>query len=140
MIFRILVVAAGYEPKFVAKVDPARGADSDVKLKVSDAAKAGPERSLHGRVVDAAGNPVEGAVVNSHGIHRADGGGLYGSLPGVDPLAVTDEKGEFCLRRATRSRGHGCKGRGAGAGEQDFQWVNQRAANGMIWRWERERP
>jgi hypothetical protein len=36
-------------------------------------------------------------VVNSHGIERKDGGVMWGTLPGVDPLAVTDEHGEFVI-------------------------------------------
>jgi uncharacterized GH25 family protein len=57
-----------------------------------------PDRSLRGRVVDADGKPVLGAVVESHGVRRKDDAGtMWGQLPGVDPLAVTDERGEFLL-------------------------------------------
>ena len=96
LIFRILVVAKGYEPKFLGKVDPSKG-PVEIKLKPSNAANAGPERTLHGRVVDAKGTPVEGAVVNSHGIRKKDGNATWGALSGVDPLAVTDAQGEFVI-------------------------------------------
>ncbi|MDB6019134.1 MAG: hypothetical protein JWR19_3623 [Pedosphaera sp.] len=96
LLFRILVVAKGYAPKFVSEVDPVKGA-VEVKLKPSDPSQAGAERSLRGRVVDPKGNPIEGAVVNAHGIRQKDGSAIWGTLTGVDPLAVTDGQGEFII-------------------------------------------
>lgn len=94
--FRILVVAKGFKPKFVSKVDPAQG-PLTVKMDPANLADAHPENTLRGRVVNTKGEPVEGAAVESHGIHKKDGGGMWGELPGVDPLAVTDEQGEFII-------------------------------------------
>ncbi|MEO5801947.1 MAG: M56 family metallopeptidase, partial [Verrucomicrobiota bacterium] len=96
LLFRILVVAKGYKPKFVDKVDPAKGL-MDVKLTPSSFRDVPPENILRGRVVDADGKQIEGAVVESHGIRTKNGGGRWGSLPGVDPMAVTDEEGEFLI-------------------------------------------
>lgn len=97
LIFRILVVAKGCAPKFVAKVDPAEG-PVYVTLRQVDLDDVTPDRSLHGRVLDSSGKPVVGAVVESQGVRRKnDVGTMWGQLPGVDPLAVSDEKGEFLL-------------------------------------------
>ena len=97
LIFRILVVAKGCAPKFVAKVAPDSG-PVYVTLQRVDLVEATPDRSLHGRVVDPDGKPVVGAVVESHGVRRKnDAGTMWVQLPGVDPLAVTDERGEFLL-------------------------------------------
>jgi len=35
--------------------------------------------------------------VNSHGIRRKDGNATWGTLSGVDPLAVSDAEGEFVI-------------------------------------------
>lgn len=94
--FRILVVAKNYRPKFVGKIDPAKGPIT-VKLKPANLSDARPENSVRGRVVNPKGEPIIGAVVESHGIHQKDGHSRWGSLPGVDPLAVTDERGEFLI-------------------------------------------
>lgn len=96
LIFRILAVAKGYKPKFVSKVDPAKGPVT-IELEPVTSADATPDRSLHGRVVDTKGAPLEGATVEMVGVETRDGGGSWGALPGVDPLAVTDENGEFLI-------------------------------------------
>lgn len=96
LVFRILAVAPDYKPKFVAKVDPAKGAVT-IKLAPIELADAPPANSLHGRIVDTNGTPIAGAEVDAHGIRSFNGGGMWGQLDGVDPLAVTDEKGEFLI-------------------------------------------
>jgi hypothetical protein len=97
LVFRILVVAKGFTPRFVSKVDPAHG-PVDVELEPVDSAEITPDRSIRGQVVGPDGKPVVGAVVESRGIRRKnDAGSMWGQLPGVDPLAVTDEQGEFLL-------------------------------------------
>jgi hypothetical protein len=95
LVFRILIAGKGYKPKYFSKVDPAKG-PMKAELEPFDASKAPSENSLHGRVVNPEGKPIEGAVVESHGIRRGSGT-MWGSLPGVDPLAVTDERGEFVI-------------------------------------------
>ena len=94
--FQILAVAKGFKPKYADHVDPATG-PLTMKLEPVEMAAAPPENCLHGRVVDAQGKPIVGAVVEAHGIRTRGGGGRWGSLPGVDPLAVTDENGEFLI-------------------------------------------
>jgi beta-lactamase regulating signal transducer with metallopeptidase domain/uncharacterized GH25 family protein len=94
--FQVLAVAKGYKPKFVSKVDPAKG-PAQIQLDKAERTDAAPEHSIRGRVVNAKGTPIEGAVVEMQGVRTKDDRGSWGSLPGVDPLAVTDEKGEFLL-------------------------------------------
>lgn len=97
LIFRILVAAPGCKPKFVAKVDPAKG-PVNVTLEPMNSSEATPDRSVHGQVVDPNGKPIYGAVVEANGIRKKnDAGTMWGTIPGLDPLAVTDEKGEFVL-------------------------------------------
>ena len=94
--FQILAVAKGCQPKYVGHVDPAKG-PVRIELEPVESANAAPDRSLRGRVVNAKGEPVAGAVVEMEFISRNDGTGGGGIVPGVDPLAVTDEKGEFLI-------------------------------------------
>jgi bla regulator protein BlaR1 len=94
--FRILAVTKGYKPKLVEKVDPTNG-PVQITLEPITAADATPDRSLRGRVVDVKGAPIEGAAVEMVGIETREGGGKWGSLPGIDPLAVTDGNGEFLI-------------------------------------------
>jgi signal transduction histidine kinase len=94
--FQVLAVAKGFKPKYANKVDPAKG-PIKVTLDPIELADAAPGNCLHGRIKDAKGKPVVGAVVEAHGIRTRNGGGRWGSLPGVDPLAVTDESGDFLI-------------------------------------------
>ena len=94
--FQVLVVAKGYQPKFVSKVDPSKGS-LKIELEKAERTAAAPDHSIRGRVVDPKGTPIEGAVVEMEGLRTRAGGGSWGALPNVDPLAVTDEQGEFLL-------------------------------------------
>jgi beta-lactamase regulating signal transducer with metallopeptidase domain len=95
--FQILVVAKGYQPTYVNKLDPVKGMPAYVQLQPIAAADAAPDRCLHGRVVNAKGEPLAGAVVDRQGVRSNDGGGGWGRIEGVDPLAVTDEHGDFMI-------------------------------------------
>ncbi len=94
--FQVLAVAKGYKPKSVSKIDPAKG-PIEIQLDPIESSEASPDRTLRGRVVDPEGKPIEGAIVNFEGIATRDGGGRWGNIPGIDPLAVTDENGEFMI-------------------------------------------
>ncbi len=94
--FQVLAVAKGYKPKSISKIDPAEGPIS-IALERIESSDATPECSLRGRVVGPDEKPLQGAIVNVEGIQGTDGSGRWGSLPGIDPLAVTDEKGEFLI-------------------------------------------
>jgi beta-lactamase regulating signal transducer with metallopeptidase domain/uncharacterized GH25 family protein len=96
LIFRILVVAKGYKPKFVEKIDPAKG-PVNAELEPMERSDTQTENILRGRVLNGKGEPVEGAAVEAHGITTKDGGSLWGTIGGVDPLAVTDAHGEFVI-------------------------------------------
>jgi len=90
LLFRILAVARGYEPRFIERVDP-RGEPLHVTLqRKSDGIGA----SLKGRILDPDGRRVVGATVTPigviHGGHRKFGANLTDA-----PLAVTDGAGEF---------------------------------------------
>ncbi len=97
--FELLVVRDGYTPAFVKKVDPLNGAAPDAVLSprppVND-----PARVLRGRVVDAHGRPLRDAAVQPQGIQTERNGqpaSIYGTIQGLDPVAVTNAKGEFEL-------------------------------------------
>jgi len=92
--FELLVVRDGYTPTFVKKVDPLKGpaatAALTVRPRVGD-----PSRVVRGRVLDSHG-PVRDAVVEPEGLLVGPGPGtIYGTPEGLDPVAVTNEKGEF---------------------------------------------
>lgn len=77
------------------KVDPLAG-PLEVSLERFNRQSAELKTKVFGRVVDASGAPVVGAKVEPEGIQRGTGGS-WGALKGVDPLAITDENGEFLL-------------------------------------------
>jgi len=92
--FELLAVHDGYTPRFVEKVDPSKGEAAAVlsaRTPVDD-----PSRVARGRVVDTQGAPMRDAVVRPMGVLRArDHIAGYGRIPGLDPIAVTNERGEF---------------------------------------------
>jgi hypothetical protein len=93
--FQLLVVRDGYLPTFVKANDFSIGvaptAILHLRTSITD-----PTRVVKGRVIDGAGNAVPDAVVNSEGL-ETDKGELIGAIPGLDPLAVTNDNGEFEL-------------------------------------------
>lgn len=97
LIFKLIATAPGYQPEYASKVDPVTGKPVHIELKPIESADAAPDRSLRGRVLDPQGQPVEGAEVAMLGIEGKNGYGRWGSLPDIDPLAVTDAKGEFLI-------------------------------------------
>ena len=103
--FELLVVRSGYTPAFVKQVDPLAGPAPTAALTerrpVDD-----PERAVRGHVVDAQGTPVPDAVVEPKAILLAAGDSLwghavpagttvYGTVGGLDTVAVTDDQGNF---------------------------------------------
>ena len=83
LVFRVLVAAPGYQPTFVTGVDPAKG-PIEAKLK-SVSANDSPDRQMRGRVVDFAGKPIAGAVVEIRGVSRGTST-RFGGNDDVDPL------------------------------------------------------
>lgn len=100
LLFDLLVAHEGYNPALLQNVDPAKGA---IKAPLTPRrAIADPTRIVRGAVVDARGQPVRDALVQPQGIQgkmpNGRRGSAYGALPGLEPLAVTNHKGEFELR------------------------------------------
>lgn len=94
--FELLVAKAGYEPKFGGKVNPTTGAFVKTELErrpsISNSG-----RAFHGLVVDSHGLPQADAVVQPVGglWDPKTGTILFGSVPGLDPVAVTNSRGVF---------------------------------------------
>jgi hypothetical protein len=99
LFFELLVVREGYLPEFVQKVDPAANRPTAVLRSRPVAKDLG--RIVRGMVVDSHGQPVRDAVVQPQGILAEipgrGKGSMYGTIDGLEPVAVTNEKGEFDL-------------------------------------------
>jgi thiol-disulfide isomerase/thioredoxin len=95
LLFRVLVAAGDYQPKFVDKVDPSAKVLS-IKLKLASLGDT-PDARVTGRVVNPEGKPVSGAVVNIRGVTRGEST-RFGGNPDIDPVAVTDDAGKFVIR------------------------------------------
>ena len=95
LLFRVLVAAGDYQPKFVANVDPGEKALS-VKLKQASLGDT-PDTRVTGRVVNDEGKPVSGAVINIRGVTRGQST-RFGGNPDIDPVAVSDDSGRFVIR------------------------------------------
>jgi hypothetical protein len=97
--FELLVVRDGYTPAFVKRVDPSDGTPKVASL-APRMAVGDPTRVVRGRVVDPHGRKIRNVVVVPIGIAPAtkDGvGSMYGTIKGLDPVAVTDSRGQFEL-------------------------------------------
>jgi hypothetical protein len=95
LLFRLLVVGENCKPAFVTNVDPGKEPIS-VTLEPQDLAHVPPDCMVRGRLVDSKGAPVKHATVEGrmalfkNGIEQA-------LLRDIDPLAVSDERGQFVL-------------------------------------------
>ena len=88
------MVAKGFEPAFFTKVDPRKG-PLEAGLKPRAAATMPPSQIILGRVLDPAKKPLANAVIL-----------LESGVPaGTDPMAVTDERGEFEIRSPQKFAG-----------------------------------
>jgi uncharacterized GH25 family protein len=94
LVFTLLVVANGYEPGFFKRQDPLQG-DLDLRLNPRPEGAVPKKQLFLGRVMGPDKKPVPNAIVVVNSFGKGDGMS-YGSPPDkMDPLAVTDEKGEF---------------------------------------------
>jgi uncharacterized GH25 family protein len=93
--FELLIVRDGYLSAQVKANDSSNGmaptAILNLRTPITD-----PSRVAKGRVTDGAGDAVPDAVVKAEGV-EIDKGALIGTIPGLDPLAVTNDNGEFEL-------------------------------------------
>lgn len=104
--FELVVAIDGYEPEFVKKVDPSSGAPVIATLIPLGGA---PDPSLvfRGRVEDLNGAALPFAVVQPKGVLLdATGSSTYGTIPGLDALAISNERGEFDVHFAKLPAGN----------------------------------
>jgi hypothetical protein len=94
LVFRLLAVADGYMPALSEKAADPKAGPVKFTLKPHELDKRDPALVLKGRVLNEAGRPVARAVVEPYGFGKGDGA-QYGGLKGFDPLALTDDSGEF---------------------------------------------
>ncbi len=106
--FELLVVRDGYTARFVKNVDPSRG-PADTAAMTPRAVVDDPGRVVRGRVVDPFGQPLRAAVVVPQGVATLlEGEGpasVYGTVKGLEPVAVTNPKGEFELAYSKQATG-----------------------------------
>ena len=91
--FELLVVRDGYSPASIKANDSSYGMAPTAILHLRTPAS-DPTRVVKGRVIDGAGNAVPDAVVNSVGVEN-NKLSMIGIIEGLDPLAVTNDNGEF---------------------------------------------
>jgi uncharacterized GH25 family protein len=96
LIFRLVVVAPGFESKFVPKTDPAQGGKKVTIAPLSEEKLKSATR-IAGLVMDEEGKPIAGATISPEGVSRGNGSSWGGTDRYVDPLAVTDDQGKFWL-------------------------------------------
>ena len=96
--FTILTVMNGFFPQLTNSVDPLAGPASVITLKSREPIN-DPQRVIRARVIDARGRPLRDAVVQPQGILFNDEKqrriASYGTIAGLDLIAVTNEKGIF---------------------------------------------
>lgn len=94
LMFRLLVVAKGYRPEYIKDADPQFGTAYAVlrPLKITDVP---PENRVIGKLIDPDGKPVAGATIDVEGARLTQYTTWGGQSGRVDPLAVSDENGEF---------------------------------------------
>lgn len=96
--FGVLAMADGYAPKYIYKVE-SLAAPLTFKLE-PDAERTKPGHVVRGKVVGPDGKPLAGVVVETTAVERKMAGGMFevqaasGDLK-VDPIAITDSRGEF---------------------------------------------
>lgn len=94
LLFNVLVVADGYRPAFAMKTDPEKGSVT-VKLTAFDPSTFPADRIIKGVVVDADGRPLAGIKLTPRQFATEAFRGF--SPDYLDPLAVTNRKGEFVM-------------------------------------------
>ena len=121
LVFRLLVIAEGYEPRAMEQVDPQRGDRVEARL----AARATPKNPaciVRGVVFDPQGKPAVGAVVEPFGCKTAEKR-WWGVMPGVDALALTDSEGKFVIVCAKPVEGLDLRIEARGAARRNFELV-----------------
>ncbi|MBB5061337.1 hypothetical protein HDF16_006073 [Granulicella aggregans] len=93
--FTLLAARDGYIPEITKSIDPVKAPTVSLNLS-SKSATTDFSGTVRGRVIEADGSPVRDAIINPTGL--IDGAAsTYGTLPGLQPLSVTNKNGEFEL-------------------------------------------
>ncbi|HTV62272.1 MAG TPA: carboxypeptidase-like regulatory domain-containing protein [Verrucomicrobiae bacterium] len=100
LVFQVLVVAPGYEPKFFNRVDPLSG-PLEARLDLRPANNVPPQQIITGQVVNTQGEPLANAVVSVAGTTIDDETSCY-PPKGTDPVAITDARGDFSLQSVVK--------------------------------------
>lgn len=91
--FTLLAVHQGYVPKLSEKLDPDK--TSGFKIVLAPRRSTSETSSVaRGRITGPAGNPVHDAIVQPIGLILGQSS-VYGTIDGLDPLAVTNSQGDF---------------------------------------------
>jgi Carboxypeptidase regulatory-like domain len=90
--FELAVVRDGYVPTFIERVDPSGGSAPVAVLRVRSGLD--PLKMARGRVIDPNGNPMSDVLVQTKGVLTPQGA-MIGQIGGLEPLAVTNDNGEF---------------------------------------------
>jgi hypothetical protein len=91
--FTLLAARDGYVPEITKSIDPVSVPTVSLKLTTipSSADFSG---TVRGRVVESDGSPVADAIINPVGLVIGEGS-TYGTVPGLQPISVTNKRGEF---------------------------------------------
>ena len=90
------MVKDGYTSKLVAHVDPLKPLNV-VSLDKTPASDTIANDDITGVILDNYGMPVVGASVEFVGVNYKSGATFGGGYEGIGALAISNEKGEFCL-------------------------------------------
>lgn len=93
--FRLLVLKEGFTATAKGGVDPAQGPLQPIKL-IPRAGSSDESKIVHGRVTDVHGNPIAGALIETVGATNGEMT-AFGALPWIDPLAASNNSGEFTI-------------------------------------------
>lgn len=98
--FEILTVKDGFTPTFNRKVDPVATDSLSVTLP-SRVIPTDSAYAIRGTIVDPSGKPIAGAYAQIEMVMYTDEngkpGGRGGRVEGLDPIAITNDAGEFTL-------------------------------------------
>lgn len=95
LLFRVLVASPEYRASVTEHLDPAAQDDHLLQLKPLPG-DLPVDRLIRGTVVDGQGKPVVGALVEPFGA-KTTSRRWWGSMPGVDAIAVTNAMGHFVV-------------------------------------------
>jgi hypothetical protein len=103
LLFQLLAVRDRFQPAFVNHVDPLAPIGPAAVLTPKTKTPL-PSNMVRGHVVDDQGRPLRDAVVQPEGISTTtlpngkpskDEVSMYGTIKGLEPVAITDGKGDF---------------------------------------------